>query len=85
MESRTTHLIWKEDRAVTKFGEFVIELKRRNNRLMDAKVKEILSCSKSCAQIPYATSIKGNYIAVNMGFCGIKKYELVGDTLKELY
>lgn len=85
MEYRKTNVAWEEDRAVANCGEFIIELKRRNNKLLEANVKEVLSYTKSHIEIPYVANVGDNYIAVNMGFCGIKKYELVDDTLIELY
>ncbi|GAB6179892.1 hypothetical protein JCM14036_12110 [Desulfotomaculum defluvii] len=85
MEFRTTNIVWEEDWGVATVGEFVIELKRSNNKLIEAKVKEVLSYTKSHTEIPYVANIEDRYITVDMGFCGIKKYELVNDALIELY
>lgn len=85
MEFRTTKIVWKDDRAVAKLGDFIIDLKRKNDQLVEAKVTEVLSYTSSNVQIPYVTNVEKNYIAVNMGFCGVKKFELVEENLKELY
>ena len=91
MEKRAAKIEWRDDKATVKIGEFVIELQRGNNELIEVKAKEFFCNVKPCAEYPdraeypYSTLIQGNYIKVNMGSCGLKKFELANDTLIEIY